>query len=1026
MKPLQLKMTAFGPYKSTETIDFTELQQNRLFVISGATGAGKTTIFDGICFALYGYGSGEDRKDTKMMRSDFATDEIHTSVELTFEMHNRVYRILRQLSHIKKGNKSATGERYEFFEMMDSGETPVVDRQIVSEINKKVEEIIGLTQDQFSQIVMLPQGEFRKLLTSQTENKEAILRKIFKTEPYKMFNERLKDKKLIAEAELKKEELARNSYTEQILASFPIRESSVFELIESSSFNTYQLVEALKEETIFYKDKIQTDELAYKEAYDKHATKLATYHEAKAINLRFIELEEKEQRLKNLLEQAVEYADKQKRLEAAERASTIETVEGYYAELKQEASNKSALLNMAQSKVIAAEETVKKVEIAYTLEANRKEAREKSVETLTQLKTLLPLFEELETKRMEMTGLEMRTEELNNEVITRTNLFLEEKKKCTSLKEAIEMLEEQVEPLDNQVQQLAYLQTKHNLINEFIMTDKHLQGLKEEEAKRKRLFQEMKQAYKEEENKWMNNQASILASKLVAGEACPVCGSKEHKGESPEIHAHVVNQEGLQNLKSELNKQESSFLKARSERETAQETLNKMHVRIEELQLSIQEVDLLKRDVEELELEVSRLRFEKDKLVGLRAPYKESILSLEKLEQNKVEAENSYQLQKSLLEQAKAVFESKKASIPANILTLQELRDQIINATKYKEQLENSWDQVQKEQKSATEAFTKALFTLEHAVEGAQEAQEKREKAYVQFVEALKKAGFDTIELFTVAKMPELKRETLKEQCNLYFQTLHTLKEQVKEAQEQLVNKTKVELAPLAEELVKLKVAYEEAFQMMNSSKGYEKAGLELEEKITSSSSRISKLEQQLGIIIDLYDMLRGQNHSKISFERYVQIEYLEQIVQAANERLKNLSGGQYYLIRSERQETHGKQSGLGLDVYDAYTGQMRDVKTLSGGEKFNASLCLALGMADVIQSFQGSIRIDTMFIDEGFGSLDEESLNKAIDTLIDLQRSGRMIGVISHVSELKAAIPAILEVEKQKAGYSKTKFVIK
>lgn len=1026
MKPLKLKMTAFGPYKSTETIDFTELQQNRLFVISGATGAGKTTIFDGICFALYGYGSGEDRKDTKMMRSDFATDEIHTSVELTFEMHGQVYRILRQLSHIKKGNKSATGERYEFFEMMDSGEFPVVERQIVSEINKKVEEIIGLTQDQFSQIVMLPQGEFRKLLTSQTENKEAILRKIFKTEPYKMFNERLKDKKVLAEAELKKEELARNSCIEQILGSFPIRESSVFELIESSSFNTYQLVEALKEETIFYKEKIQIDELAYNEAYEKHATKLATYHEAKAVNQRFIELEEKEQKLKNLLEQATEYADKQKRLEAAERASTIETVERYYAESKQEASDKSTLLNMAKAKVIAAEETVKKVEIAYTIEANKKEAREKSVEILTQLKTLLPLFEELDKKRMEMNSLERRTEELNNQVIARTNLFLEEKKKCTSLKEAIEKLEEQVEPLDNQVQQLADFQTKHNLLQEYIMTEKHLQGLKIQEAKQKNLFQEMLQVYKEEENKWMNNQASILASKLVAGEACPVCGSKEHKGGSLEIQVHALNQEDLQNLKSQLNMQESSFLNARSKKETAQETLDKMHVRFEELQLSIQEVDQLYRDVEELEQVVNRLRFEKDKLVSLRAPYKESVLNAEKLEQDKMEVENSYQLQKSLLEQAKAVYESKQASIPANISTLQELTDQIKDATKYKEQLENSWDRIQKEQNSATEDFTKALFALEHAAEGAQESQEKREKAYVQLIEALTKAGFDTIELFVAAKMPEDKREVLKEQCNQYFQTLHTLKEQVNEAHEQLVSKTKMELAPLAEELVKLKVAYEEAFHMMNSSKGYEKAGLELEEKITSSSSRISKLEQQLSLIIDLYDMLRGQNHSKISFERYVQIEYLEQIVQAANERLKHLTGGKYYLIRSERQETHGKQSGLGLDVYDTYTGQMRDVKTLSGGEKFNASLCLALGMADVIQSFQGSIQIDTMFIDEGFGSLDEESLNKAIDTLIDLQKSGRMIGVISHVSELKAAIPAILEVEKLKAGYSKTKFFIK
>ena len=164
----------------------------------------------------------------------------------------------------------------------------------------------------------------------------------------------------------------------------------------------------------------------------------------------------------------------------------------------------------------------------------------------------------------------------------------------------------------------------------------------------------------------------------------------------------------------------------------------------------------------------------------------------------------------------------------------------------------------------------------------------------------------------------------------------------------------------------------------------------------------------------------------KLSFERYLQIEYLEQILEAANERLKHLSNGQFHLTRSDRQEARGKQSGLGLDVYDAYTGQARDVKTMSGGEKFNASLCLALGMADVIQSFEGNVSIETMFIDEGFGSLDEESLNKAIETLVDLQKSGRMIGVISHVQELKAAIPAILEVEKTKEGISRTRFQLK
>src|SRR5690625_1615463 len=188
-------MTASGPYKNTEIIDFSELEKKRLFVISGNTGAGKTTIFDGISFALYGSASGADRESYTMLRSDFADDDTHTAVELEFELNDRVYRILRQLGHVKKGNKTRTGERYEFYEKLDGKEIPCVDREIVSEIDHKVEEIMGITQEQFKQIVMLPQGEFRKLLTSQTENKEEILRRLFQTDSYQQINVYLKERR---------------------------------------------------------------------------------------------------------------------------------------------------------------------------------------------------------------------------------------------------------------------------------------------------------------------------------------------------------------------------------------------------------------------------------------------------------------------------------------------------------------------------------------------------------------------------------------------------------------------------------------------------------------------------------------------------------------------------------------------------------------------------------------------------------------------------------------------------------------
>nr|WP_316047341.1 SbcC/MukB-like Walker B domain-containing protein [Planococcus glaciei] len=266
----------------------------------------------------------------------------------------------------------------------------------------------------------------------------------------------------------------------------------------------------------------------------------------------------------------------------------------------------------------------------------------------------------------------------------------------------------------------------------------------------------------------------------------------------------------------------------------------------------------------------------------------------------------------------------------------------------------------------------------------------------------------------------------MKEAIQAFRQNRHTLMERVQELKTELSGRIPSDIGLLEAELSQLKAEYEAALNTWNRSQDFRKSCEAIKDRIIAASEKAMQAEQQFNRIADLHDMIRGQNGLKISFERYLQIEYLEQIIQSANERLKNLSNGQFYLMRSDRQEARGKQSGLGLDVYDAYTGQTRDVKTLSGGEKFNASLCLALGMADVIQSFQGNVAIDTMFIDEGFGSLDDESLNKSIDTLIDLQKSGRMIGVISHVQELKAAIPAILEVKKSKEGFSQTKFVIK
>ena len=413
-------------------------------------------------------------------------------------------------------------------------------------------------------------------------------------------------------------------------------------------------------------------------------------------------------------------------------------------------------------------------------------------------------------------------------------------------------------------------------------------------------------------------------------------------------------------------------------------------------------------------------------LVNLKENLKKQELITAQFMARKIEMERALIQQQSLYDTQLALFNMTLQTIPEDVRVLAKLQERIAEVEKKKEELDYAWETVQKVREETSKKLAEAKSVEIHALETLGEVEGKRSRAESRFKNALEESAFATEEAYREAKMQEVDRTLLKEKVAAFKQQLHSLRDAVGELRVLLEGKEVVDLSDLATKVAELKTDYEAALTDYNASSEYEKTAFGLKEKLVQSSGKVIELERIYGKITDLYDIVRGQNGLKLSFERYIQIEYLERIIQSANERLKEMSNGQFVLIRSDRQEVRGRQSGLGLDVYDAYTGQTRDVKTLSGGEKFNASLCLALGMADVIQSFQGSVSIDTMFIDEGFGSLDEESLNKAIDTLIDLQKSGRMIGVISHVEELKAAFPAILEVKKAKEGHSHTKFTIK
>ncbi|MFD1927039.1 AAA family ATPase [Sporosarcina siberiensis] len=1025
MKPLRLSMTAFGPYKDTEIVDFTELKDNRLFVISGATGAGKTTIFDGICFALYGQASGEDRTDIRAMRSDFADDSVQTTVELVFQIHNRTYRIMRQIPYTKEGNKSETIALCEFYEQTENGEIPLVDRQIISEINKKAESLIGFTQAQFSQIVMLPQGEFRKFLTSNTENKETIMRKIFKTEPYREIAEKLKEKRIKAQEKLTSEMRTQDGFIHQITAVLPKRESSIFETLSNEHYNVHQVLHGLEEEYQYYSEKIVADKMNYDLNVKIHADKLSIYHSSKSLNERFLEKDQKELLFNELSKEIPIIEQKELQLTEAERAASIEEIEKQFNELKIEVKSKSELLDKAIKSEEITTEKMKQTELRYLAEESKKTERDQVTETLIRLKDYLPTVSELATKKEQIQLMKDNIHKMEAEYQVLSEHAITEESKLDALLLKIDALDEKMIPFDDYVQLLSETTHKCKVLDELKSRHKQVAKLESVMEIKEILYNTHKNEYSELERSWLNNQASMLAESLHEGQACPVCGSLDHPEKSSSTMETTITRAQLTSEKKILSDVESDYRSSVANLQSAAEQLTEKISEVNELKIDIESEEVYETN-KKLEVQVAGLREDRQSLIVLKENLKALSVVVNNLVSKKSELERSLYMQKSSYDNELIVMELMVKGIPEDVRILTVLKERIKATENKKADLDLAWATIQKEMEETREQLSHSKSSKAHSQLSFVEAEEKSRKAESRFKEALLKSEFKSEEAYLNAKMMEDDRRALKAQVFNFKQQLYALKESLTELERLLEGKERTDLSALEIQLDFLKKEYEESLANYNASSEYEKSTMVLKENIIATSGKLVELERVYGRITELYDIVRGQNGLKLSFERYIQIEYLERIIQSANERLKEISNGQFELVRSDRKETHGKQSGLGLDVYDAYTGADRDVKTLSGGEKFNASLCLALGMADVIQSFQGSVIIDTMFIDEGFGSLDEESLNKAIDTLIDLQKSGRMIGVISHVEELKSALPAILEVRKSKAGHSHTQFIIK
>lgn len=1023
MQPLQLKLTAFGPYKQCEVIDFTKLGDQKLFVISGTTGAGKTTIFDGIFYALYGSASGEDRSEVKGLRSHFADDATPTSVDLLFEMRGRTYRVYRQLPYKKAGNKSETPGKVELYEMIDGVETPLVDQQKTTEVATKIQALLGLTKEQFKQIVMLPQGEFQKLLTSDTANKEDILRKIFKTSKYNHMVDRLKEKRDAAQQDLRTAQTMQQHTIHAIKQNLPVREeSALFAYIEQPYVSTKQLLALLADERAFYEEALPTQQDTYRAAstqYEKMRDERAASQRLNEDLAKYAQLKVTKQAL--IAQQpAIETLKQQ--CDDAKYAQQLEPYDQQYRkavsalkELRTTEQTYDTALTQAEASVTAAKQQLQQATTA------RQQVPEIEAE-LQQLQPLLPVYKRVDALRATDAACKRTLAQAKEQYTKVQATYDEARTQYATEKQTYEQLVHASRTLTDVQQQLFEEKQRAEAYTNYAKVATEVTSFESRLEQATTTLQQATTQYEQLRAAWLGNQAYVLAQELVDGAPCPVCGSTHH-----EPHAVVqatVNDTQLEQARHDQDAAQRAYYSVMSQYDTAKAQLMQLQQKAQTVGVDV----ATRYDHERLNVlqqQFNTLNAQYNEAQQLYRTLTDREARMQQLERQRDEAAQTLQAAEQQFIQNDALLQQQLQQLPTQFETKQALEKMIQQLQVQKQQLETQFETARANVEAADKQWSIANNNVVHIQQQLTDAVRQQEEAEAQFKQRVLAHFTDGKHHYTTAKnhIPHIEQFTA--QIEQYKQQCYA-NEQALQANAHYEGKSPIDLTQIDAQIEQLKTTYETLLAQYEQTKRYVQYATKIEEQIRTNAAQIEALEARATEIIHLYDLLRGHNEQKISFERYLQIEYLEQIIEAANERLRPLSNGQFILRRSDRLETRGKQSGLGLDIYDAYTGQTRDVKTMSGGEKFNAALCLALGISDMIQSYNGQVNIDTMFIDEGFGTLDDEALAKAIDTLIELQKSGRMIGLISHVSGLKEAIPAVLEVKKQKEGYSHTAFHMK
>lgn len=909
MRPLKITMSAFGPYAGEVTLDMQKLGKSGIYLITGDTGAGKTTIFDAISYALYGEASGSYRENTTL-RSKYASADTPTFVELEFEYNNEIYKINRNPEY-PRPNKRGEG----FTKQSANAELILPDGSVITkikEVSAKVEEIIGINKNQFSQIAMIAQGDFRKLLNCETNERSKIFRKIFKTEPY--HNIEIKLSSLFNE--LKRNREKEKSGIEQYINQLKCNENDTLSLELERAKNGDVLIEDVIKLAgeIINKDTLE---------YTKTQKNIESINEEiEKINSN-IKLYENQEETKKAYAKASfkleEFKTKRNECEKAYKSAEAQ---------RERLDDLTSKINLINSKM-------PKYDELKSLENSIKE-RKQSFEKNNSL---------LKLKQQEITSLEKEIDEKSKalEEVKGADLLVQ---KLTAQKEEISKKAEALKELKTEIDRCKTEQKNLKNAQSFAKSALDEYGALENE-------------YNQIYIAFFNEQAGIIADELKDGEPCPVCGSTNHpnlarKSENAPSQADV---ESAQKLAK----------KAQEKADKARDTASALKSRFDEIAANVKSAakKLFGTDdnvFDNYNSNINALKKEYDDTLALLKTANEKLNLYQKLDN---EIPKIQEKQKNISDEI-STLNTKKASDEAFIS-------------------EN----------------TKRVISI---------------KSELDFESA------------------DLAKDKLKEYTNLSNDIKNTI-EKSKNAFDDIKSKydtqkgTKASLENALKEFKEIDLASlnEKSLKLNEHKKDVDKTAKLLYSRIDSNKSLVDDISEKRDILKgydDKYVWLKALSETangdisgkeKITLETFVQMTYFDSIIRKANIRLLTMSDGQYELVRRSDAETLKKNEGLALDVIDHFNASSRSVSTLSGGESFMASLCLALGLSDEIQSSNGGIKLDTMFVDEGFGSLDGEALDRALSALTSLSQGNRLVGIISHVDALRDRIDNKIVITKDR-----------